>query len=186
MKLELFSVPLFIGNVDLKKIKLDATMGEAWVSKTPSSFKKRNIIDPESEDYLLSVIAELLREKYQYFSVGFTEIWRNRYVDNDFQEPHIHAGSKFSFILYEKVITPHTIFYNPAKYLISATLGDNQDCVLQKFIPSVRAGQIIVFPAYVEHMVNRNSDQVTISGNLDFKFAVMEKKERNKNENEQD
>ena len=187
MKLELFSTPLFIGNIDLKKIKLDAEIGEAFTSKTPSSIAEKNILDPESGKYIISVIAELLREKYQYFEVRFTEIWRNKYVDNDFQEPHIHAGSNFSFILYEKFdLNPHTIFYNPAKYLISATLGDNQDCVLQKFIPSVRAGQIIVFPAYVEHMVNRNSDQVTISGNLDFKFAEMEKKERNKNENEQD
>ena len=171
MKLELFSVPLFIGNVDLKKIKLDATMGEAWVSKTPSSFKKRNILDPESDRYLISVIAKLLREKYRYFTVGISGgIWRNKYLNNDFQEPHIHEGSQFSFILYEEVVTPHTIFYNPAKYLILATLGEGQDCVLQHFIPSVKAGQIIVFPSYIEHMVNRNSDQVTISGNLDFKF----------------
>ena len=188
MKLELFSVPLFIGNVDLKKIKLDATMGEAWVSKTPSSFKKRNILDPESDRYLISVIAKLLREKYRYFTVGISGgIWRNKYLNNDFQEPHIHVCSQFSFILYEEVgeIT-HTIFFNPAKYLIHATLGEGQDCVLQYFQPSVKKGQIIVFPSYVEHMVIRNSDQVTISGNLDFKFNKMEKKERNKNENEQD
>ena len=186
MKLELFSVPFFIGNVDLKKIKLDATMGEAYMSKTPSSFNRRNILDPESEQYLLSVIAELLREKYQYFSVGFTGIWRNKYLNNDFQEPHIHLGHKFSFILYEEVVIPHTIFYNPAKYLIHATLGYDENFVLQHFKPQVRKGQIIVFPSYIEHMVNRNSDQVTISGNLDFKFTEMEKKERNKNENEQD
>ena len=49
MKLELFSTPFFIGNVDLKKIKLDATMGEAWMSKTPSSYEKRNIITDEEE-----------------------------------------------------------------------------------------------------------------------------------------
>jgi hypothetical protein len=179
MKLELFSVPLFIGNVDLKKIKLDATMGEAYMSKTPSSFNKKNILDSESEQYLLSVISELLRENYQNFSVRFEDIWRNKYVDNDFQEPHVHTGpkSKFSFILYEKFdLNPHTIFFNPAKYLISATMGDNHFGISQTFTPSVKAGQIIVFPAYVEHMVNRNSDQVTISGNLDFKFIEMEKK----------
>ena len=183
MKLELFSVPLFIGNVDLKKIKLDATMGEAWVSKTPSSFNKRNIIDPESEQYLLSVIAELLREKYQYFSVGFTGIWRNKYLNNDFQEPHVHLGSQFSFILYEEVVIPHTIFYNPAKYLIHATLGYDENFVLQHFKPQVRKGQIIVFPSYIEHMVNKNSDQVTISGNIDFKYLNIQNHDRKETQN---
>ena len=62
MKLELFSVPVFIGNVDLKKIKLDAEMGEAFLSKTPSSFDNKNILNPESGKYLISVIAELLKE----------------------------------------------------------------------------------------------------------------------------
>ena len=178
MKLELFSVPFFIGNVDLKKIKLDAEMGKVWLSRTPSSMYGENTLDPESGDYLISVIAKLLREKYQYFTVRFRGIWRNKYLNNDFQEPHIHVRSQFSFILYEEVVTPHTVFYNPAKYLVHATLGYDSapraNCVLQTFIPSVKKGQIIVFPSYIEHMVNRNSDQVTISGNLDFKFKNVE------------
>ena len=178
MKLELFSVPVFIGNVDLKRIKLDAEMGEAFLSKTPSSFYNKNILNPESGKYLISVIAELLKEKYQYFTINLNGVWRNKYLNNDFQEPHIHVGSQFSFILYEEVNTPHTIFYNPAKYLISATLGPSDAYVLQQFKPQVTKGQIIVFPSYVEHMVNKNSDQVTISGNLDFKFIKKLTKEK--------
>jgi hypothetical protein len=176
MKLELFSTPFFMGNIDLKKIKLDAKMGEAFVSKTPTSISKdpeKNILDPESGKYLISIIIDLLREKYQYFSIRLLDIWRNKYLNMDFQEPHIHLRSKFSFIIYEEVgeIT-HTIFYNPAKYLLYATLGSDQKCMLQQFTPQVRKGQIIVFPSYVEHMVNRNSDQVTISGNLDIDFTL--------------
>jgi hypothetical protein len=95
-------------------------------------------------------------------------------LNNDFQEPHIHVGSQFSFIIYEEVVTPHTIFYNPAKYLIAAAFGHGQGCVLEQFSPQVKAGQIIIFPSFVEHMVNRNSDQVTISGNVNFKFTGME------------
>ena len=174
MKLELFSTPFFMGNIDLRKIKLDAKMGEAFVSKTPSSISEdpeKNILDPESGEYIISIIVELLREKYQYFTITLLGLWRNKYLNMDFQEPHIHVDSKFSFIIYEEVgETTHTLFYNPAKYLIHATLGHRQGCVLEQFIPQVRKGQIIVFPSYIEHMVNRNSDQMTISGNLDFKF----------------
>ena len=176
MKLELFSTPFFMGNVDLKKIKLDAEIGEAFLSKTPSSVGEKNILDPESGEYIISSIVELLEEKYQYFTITLLGLWRNKYFDNHFQEPHVHLSSKFSFIIYEEVgETIHTIFYNPAKYLIDATLGERQNCVLDEFIPQARKGQIIVFPSYVEHMVNRNSDQVTISGNLDFKFRNEER-----------
>ena len=190
MNLDLFSVPFFIGNIDLKKIKLDAEIGEAFTSKTPSSIAEKNILDPESGKYIISVIAELLREKYQYFIITLLGLWRNKYLNMDFQEPHIHVDSKFSFIIYEEVgETTHTIFFNPAKYLITAILGDDQACVLQQFRPQVRKGQIIVFPSYIEHMVNRNSDQVTISGNLNFKFREEETfntDEEEKNGSQQD
>ena len=170
MKLEIFSVPLFIGNINLKKIKLTSEMGQAFLSGTPSSFYTKNTLDPESDKYLMRVIGELLKEKYQYFSINLQNIWRNRYINNDFQEPHIHANSRFSFIIYEEVKICHTIFYNPAKYLIQATTGIDDSVVMRHFKPQVRKGQIIVFPSYVEHMVNKNSDQATISGNLNFKF----------------
>mgnify|MGYP003645316090 CR=1 FL=1 len=177
MKYELFSVSFFIGNIDLKKIKLTSEMGKAFLSETPSSFYTKNTLDPESDKYLMTVIGGLLKEKYQYFSINLQNIWRNRYINNDFQEPHIHMNSRFSFIIYEKVNICHTIFYNPAKYL----LGPAADSLaVHYFKPEVRKGQIIVFPSYIEHMVNKNSDQATISGNLNFKFIegpVKEKEE---------
>ena len=167
MRYELFSVTIFIGNIDLKKIKLTSKMGEAFLSKTPSSFGSKNDLDPDSAQYIISVIVELLKEKYQYFTVSLETVWRNKYVNNDFQDPHVHSTSQFSFIIYEEVNTPHTIFFNPAKYLIEAT---NCTFVPREFKPQVRKGQIIVFPSYLEHMVNKNSDQVTISGNINFEF----------------
>ena len=67
MKLELFSTPFFIGNIDLKKIKLNAEIGEAFLSKTPSSIFEKNVLEPESGEYITSIITELLKEKYQNF-----------------------------------------------------------------------------------------------------------------------
>ena len=163
MKLELFSSPVFIGNIDLEQIKLAAPTQKAFLSQTPSSHEEDVDFPIDSANYLLSVIAELLKEKYEVFAVNLLAIWKNKYVDNDFQEPHVHTTSIFSFIIYEEVVDCHTIFFNPAKYLVPLTLN-----VQHQFIPQVRKGQIIVFPSYIEHMVNRNSDQVTISGNLDF------------------
>jgi len=171
MKVDLFPVSVFIGSVDLKKIKLTAKIGKAFLSETPSSFYTQNTLDPESDKYLMQVIAALLKEKFHpFFTVRLSSIWRNEYKNNDFQEPHVHTNSKFSFIIYEEVNKVHTVFYNPAKYLIEATLG--RDLVQFLFIPEMKKGQIIVFPSYLEHMVNKNSDQVTISGNVDFEFTL--------------
>ena len=167
MRYELFPVTIFIGNIDLKKIKLTSEMGQAFLSGTPSSFYNKNILDPESYPYLMSIISELLQEKYDAFSIGLLDIWRNKYENNDYQEPHIHVGSKFSFIIYEKVNVPHTVFFNPAKYLMDAT---RTFFIPTHFKPQMRKGQIIIFPSYIEHMVSKNSDQVTISGNIEFKF----------------
>ena len=126
MKLEIFPVTVFIGNIDLKKIK-----------------------------------------QYQHFTVRLLNTWRNKYLNNDSQEPHYHTGSQFSFIIYEKVNVPHTVFFNPAKYLMDAT---RTFFIPTHFKPQMRKGQIIIFPSYIEHMVSKNSDQVTISGNIEFKF----------------
>ena len=167
MRLDLFSVPVFIGNIDLKKIKLISDMGHSFLSKTPSSHGAQNILDPKSGKYITDLIANLLKESFQQFTVKIASIWRNKYLDKDYQEPHVHVDSNFSFIIYEKVKNPHTVFYNPAKYLIDAS---SADFVFRSFAPQLRKGQIIVFPSYVEHMVDRNSDQVTISGNLSFKL----------------
>ena len=171
MKVDIFPVSVFIGNIDLKKIKLTSEMGKAFLSETPTSFLTQNSLDPESGTYLMQVIAELLREKFHtFFTVRLSSIWRNKYKDNDYQEPHVHTNSKFSFIIYEEVNKVHTVFYNPAKYLIEATLGT--DLVQFDFIPKMKKGQIIVFPSYVEHMVTKNSDQATISGNINFEFNI--------------
>ena len=36
------------------------------------------------------------------------------------------------------------------------------------FIPRCKKDQIIVFPSFLEHMVLKSTDQITISGNLIF------------------
>ena len=84
MKLELFSVPVFIGNVDLKKVKLTSEMGQAFPSRTPSSYNCKNTLDPESAKYITNTIAELLKEKYRNFNLKLARIWRNKYINQDY------------------------------------------------------------------------------------------------------
>ena len=166
MKVDLFAVPIHIGKVDLKQIKLISDMGKKWVSKTPTSYERKNILNKESEKYLVKYVAELIKDHYySKFELGILEIWENTYKNNDYQEPHVHANSKLCFIIYKKVKKPRTIFFNPAKNVIDMLHAD--DLFPRTFLPNkLKTGSIIVFPGFLEHMVSPNSDQITISGNL--------------------
>jgi|TARA_A100000172_G_scaffold68968_2_gene48871 hypothetical protein len=169
MRIDLFAVPIHVGKVDLNQIQLTSDMGKKWVSETPTSFEKKNFLDKESEKYLIKCIGKLIKDDYySKFQLGILDIWQNNYKNNDYQEPHVHANSKLCFIIYKKVTTPKTIFFNPAKNVIDMLEAD--DLFPRTFLPNkLKTGSIIVFPGFLEHMVVPNSDQTTISGNLIFK-----------------
>jgi len=168
MKIDLFPVPIHVGKIDLKKIKLISDVNKRWVSETPTSFTRKNSLDKESEIYLINYIGNLIKsDYYSKFELGILDIWQNYYKDKDYQEPHVHANSKLCFIIYKKVTTPKTIFFNPAKNVIDMLHAD--DLFPRTFLPNkLKTGSIIVFPGFLEHMVAPNSNQVTISGNLIF------------------
>tara|TARA_R110002020_G_C15936547_1_gene744287 strand:- start:98 stop:652 length:555 start_codon:yes stop_codon:yes gene_type:complete len=169
MRIDLFAVPIHVGKVNLNQIQLTSDMGKKWVSKTPTSFERKNFLDKESEKYLIDCIGNLIKDHYySKFQLGILDIWQNTYKDGDYQEPHVHANSKLCFIIYKDVKKPRTIFFNPAKNVIDMLHAD--DLFPRTFLPTkLKTGSIIVFPGFLEHMVAPNSDQTTISGNLIFK-----------------
>jgi hypothetical protein len=61
MKVELFSTPIFITNIDLDKIKIESeNFAKEWHSNTLSSFGFTNKLNASSYNYLMSVICNLL------------------------------------------------------------------------------------------------------------------------------
>ena len=57
MKLNIFSIPIYIGNINLNKIKItNKGFKKNWHSKTESSFTFQNILDEESAQYLLHTV----------------------------------------------------------------------------------------------------------------------------------
>lgn len=176
MIVNLFEVFVIIGNIDVDKVALNnPNIKKTWVSETPTSYDDveathiKDRLDDFSRMYLLKVLCGLLEEKIQYpFEIELIQIWENHYIDNDYQEPHIHVESDFSFVIYKDVKESKTVFINPNKNLIS-TFGNIRQMFAPNFIPQCRTGQIILFPSFLEHMVLRASNQKTISGNIKFK-----------------
>ena len=172
MRLDLFSIPIFIDNVDSSKINLtNKNFEKTWNSKVTSSFNFENTLDKESANYLFKIIASLISKHfYTNQKIELLNIWENKYFKNDFQEKHKHPHSHFSFIIYKDVEEGKTIFFNPAIDLIESYYPPyffKQTNFFQlEFLPKCRKDQIVIFPSFLEHMVQKVNNSVTISGNL--------------------
>jgi hypothetical protein len=172
MKINLFSVPIFIGNIDTEKIRLEnETFKQAWLSETTSSYNDcQNIkLDDDSVIYLLENISKLLKQEIKNsFELTLKNIWSNKYNINDYQEEHIHSSSHFSFVIYKNVKKSKTVFVSPWKDLICAY--EMNDLFYTDFNVECRSNQICVFPSFMKHMVLKNNfPSETISGNIYIK-----------------
>jgi hypothetical protein len=173
MKVDLFSVPIFIGNVDLDKIKINnIDFHNQWLSNTQSSHGFDNTLDKESYKYLSKTIGSHLTDNFNYLiEVEITDIWQNNYKKDDFQESHIHTGNHFSFIIYKKVKKCKTIFLHPARNIMQSFYPEH---LLDKLFPightpDVNESNIVIFPSFLEHMVAKINNSVTIAGNTVIK-----------------
>ena len=121
MIINIFSIPIFIGNINANKIKFIKKIKteDTWLSKTPSSYNDDNpdsIIDKKTIKFILETFADELTQVVSgTFELRLKNIWENNYRTEDYQEPHIHTGSDLSFIIYKDVEESKTVFLNPAK-----------------------------------------------------------------------
>lgn len=166
MRVDIFSIPVFIENVDLTRIEIsDEPTERIWLSETPSTLGKKHEISPETFEYLIEIFTKNLGEL-----VGpnprFGEIWRNKYDESDWQDIHIHPNSSWSFVIYETVESSKTVFMNPSFKDIQNHIGTNVLDFPLDFRPDLKKGDMIIFPSFLEHYVRPGSVGSTISGNV--------------------
>jgi hypothetical protein len=168
MKVNIFPLPIYIGNIDAEKIKIENKGFEkTWLSGTESSHNFENKINESSWIYLQNIIVQLLKDDFYFnYKLFLNSIWENNYNKDDFQESHIHRGSHFSFIIYKEVEKSNTVFFRPDKNLFESFYGNEFNLFNYQFIPECRSNQIIIFPSCLEHMVIRSNKSKTIAGNL--------------------
>jgi hypothetical protein len=171
MKLNIFPIPIYIGNIDSGKINISHQGFEkTWLSETESSHNFSNKIDSSSWSYLQNIIAQLLKEDFNFnYKLFLNSIWENNYSKDDFQESHIHRESHFSFIIYKEVEKSSTVFFRPDKNLFESFYGNEFNIFNYQYVPECRSNQIIIFPSCLEHMVIRSDKSKTIAGNLTIK-----------------
>ncbi len=177
MKLNLFSVPIWVGNIDSSKIILEEKqIQNSFDSEVKSSYNDECLsIQEESLNYLYQIVVNLLNQEIiGSYEVKLNNIWSNYYEESDFQENHIHAGSDISFIIYKKINESRTVFVNPAGRILDAFYSP---CKIKTQLfggvhvkPECRENQIIIFPSFLEHFVQKTNDSITIAGNMNLTF----------------
>ena len=170
MQINLFSIPIFVDNIDASKINFDdLEYKNNFESEIKSSYETNSQINKESMDYLIQIIGKNI---YDFVKKGFKleidNIWQNFYDNNDFQEKHIHTYSDFSFIIYKKIEESKTVFIAPHSYITESFYAKKflKQYFQTDFQPKCRENQIVIFPSFLEHMVKKTSNALTVSGNI--------------------
>ena len=179
MKLNLFSVPIWIGNIDASKIKIENQETNISFGSEINTTKKvngTNTIDGESLTYVYQKFIEQLDKSFHTpYTLQLVDIWENFYNEVDFQENHIHAGSDLSFIIYKKIDEARTVFVNPQNNILEAFYHESnlksKYFGPQYFAPDCRTNQFIIFPSHIEHFVKKTKNAITIAGNMILQFT---------------
>ena len=165
----LFSVPVFWGDIDPQKITFkNFEVKYKFFSNTKTL---RGTITPEAERYLLDIVVKILEPHTPPIQIELNDIWENIYSKGDFEDAHIHPGSQMSFIIYKKGTT-NTVLYAPYRYLNEHSVRNTPMSKLYPWyvIPPMKVGHILIFPSFIEHMVRKAEvDSGTISGDLRIK-----------------
>lgn len=173
MKVDLFSVPVFIDKVDLDKIVIsDAPYEETFLSDVKSTYLHKPQLRPDSYEYLSKVIDNNLRQTGEYKNPTISAVWRNMYTAQDTQEVHIHANSQWSFIIYETVEHSRTVFLNPAWKQVEASMGYFAKTFMPTWRPKLEPGSILLFPSFLEHYVLAGNSGTTIAGNVNLTYVT--------------
>ena len=107
MKHDFFSVPFFIDKVELDKIQvIDESLEPTFRSRLKTSLRTNKQVSHETISHISEIIARNIDTLgVKYGEAKIEEIWRNKYeTPQDFQDPHIHCYSQWSFIIYEDVV----------------------------------------------------------------------------------
>jgi hypothetical protein len=172
MKLNLFSVPIYIDTIDCSKINVvSKSFEKTWMSKTKSSHNFKNDLDKTSFEYLCEKIWNLLKEDFKNnIKIILTDIWENYYVKEDYQETHCHPQAHFSFIIYKKTNQSKTVFQSPNETTVLGyypkDIFEMTNIFSTRFQPSLKSNQIILFPSFLQHFVLKQSNTISIAGNL--------------------
>ena len=176
---QIFAIPIFEDKVDLDIFKIAEEPPEdlqpTWDSGVKTTFNTKLELTQPVWEHLGEIIGRNLGPVgLMGNEPNIGHVWRNRYGENDYQDPHIHPNSQWSFIVYETVERSRTSFFNPSMGLIQNQLGNCHGAFPLDYKPNLKKGDIIIFPSFLMHSVNSGQVGTTISGNIYMNYQTPE------------
>jgi hypothetical protein len=168
----LFGFPYCVKDVDANKIDIQYTPNRIWLSDTLSSYRGVTNTNQSSISYLMEELKKFTNSVVTCeHDLKLISFWANEYYKKDFQEPHLHGNSDFSFVIFKKIgRSSGLVFFSPAYDLIqSNTFWSSRKEVEDTVECSAKEGQIVIFPSILRHMAlpsNEEEVRITYSGNV--------------------
>jgi len=176
---QIFGIPIFEDTVNLDIFKIPDEPAEdlqpTWDSQLQTTFNTKLELPQPVWEHLGEIIGNNLGPVgLMGLEPHIGHVWRNRYREHDYQDPHIHPNSQWSFIVYETVENSRTSFFNPSMGLIQNQLGNCSGAFPLDYKPNLKKGDIIIFPSFLMHSVNSGQVGTTVSGNVYMKYQTPE------------
>ena len=176
---QIFGIPIFEDTVNLDIFKIPDEPAEdlqpTWDSQLQTTFNTKLELPQPVWEHLGEIIGNNLGPVgLMGLEPHIGHVWRNRYREHDYQDPHIHPHSQWSFIVYETVENSRTSFFNPSMGLIQNQLGNCSGAFPLDYKPQLKKGDIIIFPSFLMHSVNSGQVGTTISGNVYMNYQTPE------------
>ena len=137
---------------------------------------KNNIL---LKKYYSDAISEIFDKEITWEIVD--DIWYNYYEKGSYQELHEHIADPFQkihfscihYLSYDREIHTPAEFQDPISAIRAHSLTLDKDFVGDFYIPQVKEGDLIMFPAYLQHRVlpQKVSDIPRIT--LSFNFRLL-------------
>ena len=176
---QIFGIPIFEDKVDLDIFQIPDEPAEdlqpTWDSQLQTTFNTKLELPQPVWEHLGEIIGNNLGPVgLMGLEPHIGHVWRNRYRETDYQDPHIHPNSQWSFIVYETVENSRTSFFNPSMGLIQNQLGNCSGAFPLDYKPQLKKGDIIIFPSFLMHSVNSGQVGTTVSGNVYMNYQTPE------------
>ena len=174
--INLFSQPIYVDEFDCSLFDMDYRIDTKWASETRTSFQNHNKV-VRGQDYLLKKLSDYTKQiTKKPHEIYLKEVWANEYGKGEFQETHMHPFFHFSFVIFKDVPkdSGKFILYNPSLDFLYLYEDILEPYFVQKTWPLQEENTILIFPAYLKHMVSAGKNKkkrITYSGNFNIKIT---------------
>lgn len=147
---EVFSLNLMTNGEDESQGKLD-----------PDIFP---IIIQMREDTITPLVKEFVRGVFDYTLDAFDVETNGKWIPpGEGLYPHYHPSSAFSAIVYPQDSESGINFFDPRGNACRGYPKEIRDTFFAKYQLSPRAGDVLIFPSYIQHSVSHVKEDVRLS-----------------------